>query len=149
MIRISTWVGTLAAQSVSPLPQWPAPISNLPKMETSHLPWIGLSFLTYNSAMAVYRSQDDFYAISFVLTAYLSLLLLFWCLRSIERAGPNAPQRGRLKAYVWFLCTLLTGMFSYKVAAVMPWPVDLVVWGLASSVIIGGFYVFFLHRDGN
>jgi Family of unknown function (DUF6490) len=118
-------------------------------METSHLPWIGLSFLTYNSAMAIYKSKDDSYAVSFVLTAYLSLLLLFWCLRSIERAGPNAPQRNRLKAYVWSLCTLLTGMFSYKVAAIMPWPVDLVVWGLASSVVFGGFYVFFLRREGN
>ncbi|KAJ3701394.1 hypothetical protein LUZ61_005099 [Rhynchospora tenuis] len=118
-------------------------------MEVEHLTWIGFIFLTGNSAMAIYRSKDDFYSVSFVIVAYLNLLLLFWCLRLFQRAGQNAPQRPRIKAYVWSLSTLLTCMFSYKVAAIMPWPVDLVVWGLGSSVVIGGFYVFFLYRDGN
>jgi hypothetical protein len=37
-------------------------------------------------------------------------------------------------------------MFSYKVAVLMPLPVALVIWAMAASVIIGGFYAFFIFH---
>lgn len=49
---------------------------------------------------------------------------------------------------VWVLTTLLTLAFSYKVAAIMPVPVQILVWGMAGATILGGFYAFFLHTEG-
>ncbi|CAL9067396.1 unnamed protein product [Musa banksii] len=92
---------------------------------------LGFAFLTYSSAVAVYRSRDDASAVTFVAVAYADLWLLFRCLRALERGGEGA-NNWRLRAAVWSLVTLLTSMFSYKVAAVMPWPVSVVVTTLRS-----------------
>ncbi|XP_009390128.2 uncharacterized protein LOC135613332 [Musa acuminata AAA Group] len=107
---------------------------------------LGFAFLTYSSAVAVYRSRDDASAVTFVAVAYADLWLLFRCLRALERGGEGA-NNWRLRAAVWSLVTLLTSMFSYKVAAVMPWPVSVVVWGMAAAVAMGGFWAFFVRRE--
>ncbi|KAJ3701390.1 hypothetical protein LUZ61_005095 [Rhynchospora tenuis] len=108
---------------------------------------VGFSMLTCNSVLAIYRSKEDAWSVAFVVSAYFALLLLFWCLRSYERTAPNyAAQRWILKVAVWLLSTFLTAMFSYKVALLMPWPVALIVWGMAGTVILGGFYAFFIHH---
>ncbi|KAJ4818680.1 hypothetical protein LUZ62_031246 [Rhynchospora pubera] len=112
--------------------------------------WLsGISFvmLTCNSALAIYRSKEDAWSVAFVVSAYFALLLLYWCLRLYELTAPNAAQRWKLKVAVWSLSTFLTAMFSYKVANLMPWPVDLVVWAMAATVICGGFYAFFIHDN--
>ncbi|RWV81723.1 hypothetical protein GW17_00056841, partial [Ensete ventricosum] len=96
---------------------------------------LGFAFLTYSSAAAVYRSRDDDSAVAFVVVAYADLLLLFRCLRALEGGGEGGSN-GRLRAAVWCLATLLISMFSYKVAAVMPWPVSVVVWSMAAAVAI-------------
>ncbi|XP_020098013.1 uncharacterized protein LOC109716830 [Ananas comosus] len=108
---------------------------------------LGFIFLTYNSITAVYHSNGDRGMAVFVVVSYLDLLLLFWCLRQFERAAPNSPQRERLKSAVWLLATLLTAMFSNRVAGLMPWPVAVLVWLMAAATILGGFYGFFLYRD--
>jgi hypothetical protein len=81
---------------------------------------IGFAFLTFNSFMAVYRSNGDVGAIFFVVFSYLDLVLLFYCLRQYERTPPESPRREHIKMAVWLLTTLLTAAFSYKVAAIMP-----------------------------
>ncbi|KAJ1691151.1 hypothetical protein LUZ63_015306 [Rhynchospora breviuscula] len=108
---------------------------------------VGFAMLTCNSALAIYRSKEDAWSVAFVVSTYFALLLLFWCLRLYERAAPNpnGAQRWKLKVAVWSLSTFLTAMFSYKVANLMPRPVDLVVWAMAATVICGGFYAFFRH----
>jgi Na+/melibiose symporter-like transporter len=108
---------------------------------------IGFTLLTCNSALAVYRSKGDGWSIAFVLSAYVSLLLLFWFLRLHERTAPNAPRRRELKAPIWSLSAFLTIMFSYRVAALMPSLVALLVWAMAAAVIFAGFYTFFVHPD--
>jgi hypothetical protein len=45
---------------------------------------------------------------------------------------------------VWLLTTMLTIAFSYKVAAIMPFPVQVLVRGMAGTTVLGGFYCFFL-----
>uniref|UniRef100_A0A0E0L7U2 Uncharacterized protein n=1 Tax=Oryza punctata TaxID=4537 RepID=A0A0E0L7U2_ORYPU len=35
-------------------------------------------------------------------------------------------------------------MFAWKVAALMPWPVAAVVWGLSVATVLGGFFALFL-----
>lgn len=108
---------------------------------------IGFLFLTFNSGMAVYRSNGDYGAIAFVAFSYLDLISLFYCLRLYERTTPESPRREHLKMAVWLLTTMLTAAFSYKVAAIMPFPVQVVVWAMAGATVLGGFYAFFLHRE--
>uniref|UniRef100_A0A0E0JXB9 Uncharacterized protein n=1 Tax=Oryza punctata TaxID=4537 RepID=A0A0E0JXB9_ORYPU len=106
---------------------------------TSLLTIIGFAFLTFNSAMAIYRSNRDVGAIAFVAFSYFDLLLLFYCLRLFERTEHGSPRRGQIKAAVWLLTTMLTAVFSYKVAAIMPLPVQVLVWAMASATVIGRF----------
>ncbi|KAJ1278531.1 hypothetical protein BS78_04G086800 [Paspalum vaginatum] len=108
---------------------------------------IGFLFLTLNSGMAVYQSNGELGAICFVGFSYADLVLLFYCLRLYERTAPDSPQREHLKMAVWLLTTLLTAAFSYKVAAIMPFPVQVLVWSMAGMTVLGGFYAFFLHRE--
>ncbi|TKW37254.1 hypothetical protein SEVIR_1G036000v4 [Setaria viridis] len=113
-------------------------------------PWLtvaGFGFLTFNSGMAVYRSQGDRGAVAFVAFSYLDLLALFYCLRRYEGAEPGSALRDRLKVAVWLLTTALTILFSYKVAAVMPVAAAVVVWLMAFATVAGGFYGFFCHED--
>uniref|UniRef100_A0A0A8YN18 Uncharacterized protein n=1 Tax=Arundo donax TaxID=35708 RepID=A0A0A8YN18_ARUDO len=111
-------------------------------------PWLillGFLFLTVNSIMAIYRSQGDRGAVAFVCFSYLDLVVLFVCLRSYERAAPGSLHRDRLKIVVWVLTTALTLLFSYKVAALMPFAVALVVWIMAFGTVAGGFLAFFCY----
>ncbi|KAF8652125.1 hypothetical protein HU200_063075 [Digitaria exilis] len=115
--------------------------------EFSWLTALVFAFLTFNSGMAIYRSDGDRGSVAFVVVSYLDLVLLFVCLRLFERAPRDSPHREWLKACVWGLTTLLTLMFSHKVAAIMPPLVAMVVWAMAFATIGGGFYAFFIHRD--
>ncbi|CAL5045862.1 unnamed protein product [Urochloa decumbens] len=111
----------------------------------SLLTMIGLGVLTCNAAFAIYRScgEGDLASVGFVLAAYAALLLLLHSLRRFERAGPG--DRGRLKAAVWGLSTLLTVMFASRVAPLMPPAVGVAVWAMAAATAGGGFWAFFVN----
>ncbi|CAN6177731.1 unnamed protein product [Urochloa humidicola] len=113
----------------------------------SWLTVVGFAFLTFNSGMAIYRSNGDTGSVTFVVVSYLDLVALFGCLRYYERLDRHSPKRETVKAGVWGLTTLLTVMFSYKVAEIMPLPVKLVVWAMAAATSCGGFYAFFIHEE--
>ena len=115
--------------------------------EFSWLTALGFVFLTFNSGMAVYRSNGDMGSVLFVVVSYLDLVALFACLRLYERLDRHSPRRDTVKAAVWALTTLLTVMFSYKVAEIMPLAVKIVVWGMAAATTCGGFYAFFIHDE--
>lgn len=38
-------------------------------------------------------------------------------------------------------------MFSYRVAALMPFAVAIVVWAMSLSTVGAGFYLFFIYRE--
>ncbi|CAL5050968.1 unnamed protein product [Urochloa decumbens] len=105
---------------------------------------LGVGLLTCNSLAAAYRSRGDPGSVVFVLVAYAVLLLLLHSLRRFERAP--AADRGRIKAAVWGLSTLLTVMFSSRVAPLMPPPVGVVVWAMAAATAGGGFWAFFVSH---
>ncbi|CAN6215134.1 unnamed protein product [Urochloa humidicola] len=111
---------------------------------TSLLTKLGVGALTCNSFLAAYRSRGDPSSVAFVLIAYAALLLLLHSLRKFERA-PQAD-RGRIKAEVWGLSTLLTVMFASRVAPLMPPPVGVVVWAMAAATAGGGFWAFFVSH---
>ncbi|KAF8732861.1 hypothetical protein HU200_015209 [Digitaria exilis] len=111
---------------------------------SSLLTKLGVGVLTFNSAAAAYRSRGDPASLAFVAAAYAALLLLLHSLRRFERAPPGG--RGRAKATVWVLTTLLTAMFAAKVAPLMPQTVAAAVWAAAAATAGGGFWVLFLGR---
>jgi hypothetical protein len=120
----------------------PANAAPAPAAGFSWLTLLGFAFLTFNSAMAIYRSDGDLAAIGFVAFSYVDLVLLFVCLRWYEREAPGCATRGKLKVGVWILTTLLTMAFSYKVAAIMPLAVKVVIWAMACATVLGGFFVY-------
>ncbi|CAN6202570.1 unnamed protein product [Urochloa humidicola] len=109
----------------------------------SLLTMISFGVLTCNAAAAIYRSWGDPGSVGFVLAAYTALLLLLHFLRRFERA-PLAG-RGRLKAAVWGLSTLLTVMFASRVAPLMPPAIGVAVWAMAAATAGGGFWAFFVN----
>ncbi|KAF0917575.1 hypothetical protein E2562_020950 [Oryza meyeriana var. granulata] len=112
------------------------------------LPSLGFAFLSFNCGMAIYRSSSAPSSVAFIVVAYLALIALFRCLHLLERAPPQAGRDRRLlKVMVWGLSTLLTLMFSFKVAAIMPLWGAVAVWGMGLGTIVAGFYAFFVHRE--
>jgi len=115
--------------------------------DLSCLTILGFAFLTFNSGMAIYRSNGDAGSIVFVVFSYLNLVALFTCLRIYKDLDYHSPRRQTIKAAVWTLTSILTVMFSYKVAEIMPLAVKIVVWAMAATTTCGGFYAFFIHQD--
>nr|AGT17431.1 hypothetical protein SHCRBa_151_D24_F_30 [Saccharum hybrid cultivar R570] len=116
----------------------------------SSFPWptvLGFLILSFNAAMAIIRSDGDRMAVTFVGFSYAVLVALFVCLRMYERARAGSSKREWLKIAVWVLTTLLTFSFSYKVAAIMPAPVAVVVWLMAFATVAGGFVAFFVYKE--
>ncbi|RCV20189.1 hypothetical protein SETIT_4G035900v2 [Setaria italica] len=105
---------------------------------------LGFLLLTATSIMAVIRSRGDTAAVSFVAASYLILVLLFYFLRRFEAAPAGSVLRDRARVGVWATTTLLMVMFSWRVAAVMPWPVAAGVWLMGGSAVAGGSYTLFL-----
>ncbi|XP_078151855.1 uncharacterized protein LOC144547136 [Carex rostrata] len=113
----------------------------------SWLSRLGLLCLTFNSGIAINRSHNDPWSVAFIVSMFLDLLLLFFCLQKFEKMPRNSPVRTWLKIAIWFLSTFLTVMFSYRVAALMPLAVAIVVWVMALSTVGAGFYLFFVYRE--
>ena len=111
---------------------------------SSLLTMLGLGVLACNSAAAVYRSWGDVASVRFVVSATAALLLLLHFLRKFERARPGDDDRGKAKAAVWALTTLLTAMFASRVAPLMPPLVGVAVWVVAVATVGGGFWALFI-----
>ncbi|RLN09785.1 uncharacterized protein C2845_PM11G01390 [Panicum miliaceum] len=113
-------------------------------------PWLtplGFILVTFNSGIALYRSQDDPWATYFVCFSYVTTLLLSYLHNKMERAShPTNSRRIRsVRASVWTLTALLAIMFSYKAAAVLPLPMAAVVWVMSAAAVVGVFFAFFSH----
>ncbi|TKW19634.1 hypothetical protein SEVIR_4G033402v4 [Setaria viridis] len=101
---------------------------------------IASAVLACNSGLAIYNSWGDAASVAFVLVADAALLLLFLCLRELERAA-RGRGRSRIKGAVWALSTLLTAMFASRVAPL----VGAAVWLMAVATAAGGFWALFLN----
>jgi hypothetical protein len=97
--------------------------------------------------------------LAFVAFVYADLAALFWCTRRAEllaataAAPPSSPgtvqddRSRRLQVAVWVLSTALSCSFAYRVSLILPPALVLVVWAMASSVVLVGFYVLVLCED--
>lgn len=66
-----------------------------------------------------------------------------------ERTPRDSSLRGKLKATVWFLTTLLTIMFSYRIGVVVPPAIAITVWIMAVATMLGGYYAFFVYKESD
>ncbi|XP_025813410.1 uncharacterized protein LOC112890768 [Panicum hallii] len=104
----------------------------------------GFLLLTGNSMASIHRSRGDVAAVSFIVASYAGLLVLFYCLRWFEAAPPDSTAKGRARVGVWLATTLLTAMFSWRVAALMPGLMAAAVLLMAVGTMVGGFYALFI-----
>ncbi|KAJ4794851.1 hypothetical protein LUZ62_046097 [Rhynchospora pubera] len=109
---------------------------------------IAFLFLTYNAVLSIYRSRENCWDMAFVISCYAELILLFWCLKKYECLSADAPleHKYQLKVVVWVLTTVLTVSFAWRVSQIMPLCLKIVVWGMSGSVIVAGFYAFFIFN---
>ncbi|CAD6341824.1 unnamed protein product [Miscanthus lutarioriparius] len=109
--------------------------------------------LTVTCAAAIHKAAaaGDVASVAFVAVSYGAVLLLHRTLGAYETAagapdeGAAAaePERERLRRRVWALSALLTALFAWKVAGVVPWPAGVLVWAATSS---GGFFALVARR---
>ncbi|THU45255.1 hypothetical protein C4D60_Mb02t15910 [Musa balbisiana] len=107
------------------------------------LPQVAFLFLTCNSLNFAYQCRHDPSALLFVSFAYADLLMLFFCLRWLEKMAPDDPpeHKKRTLAAVWVLFTALNLAFAWRAAEILP-PL--------LAVAMAGFYVLIIyqHADG-
>jgi len=116
------------------------------------IPWLtmaGFLFLTSNSGIAIYRSGGDPLSVLFVVFSYVDLILLFVMLRWYERAPADSSRREWIKIAVWSLTTLLTVAFAYRVAAIMPLPMAVLVWAMTFVTLKGIYHAFLAHPESS
>jgi len=78
-----------------------------------------------------------------VAASFTDLALLFHSIHRFEGAPRGSRARSRAKAGVWVLSSILTAMFSYKVAALMPLAAAIVVWTMGAGTVLAGFFMLF------
>ncbi|CAN6191229.1 unnamed protein product [Urochloa humidicola] len=124
-----------------------------PAYDARVLTCAGVVVLTITCSVTTYRSvaAGDIGSVAFVIVSYGALLLLLRFLRAYDKMvmaaeAAAAADREQLRRKVWALCTLLTAMFAWKVAGVMPWPVAIGVWTAAAATSAGGFVLMFRQR---
>ncbi|CAL9205257.1 unnamed protein product, partial [Musa hybrid cultivar] len=78
----------------------------------------------------------------FVSFAYSNLLMLFLCLRRLEKLAPDDPpeHRKRTLSAVWVLFTVLNLAFAWRAPEILP---------LLLTVAMAGFYVLIIYPQAD
>lgn len=103
-------------------------------------------FLTVNAILGAIRARHDFWTMSFIISVYVLLMLLYWCLHIGEKLPEDSKERERLRVPVWLLATTLNLMFAYRVSFMLSLGFSLFVWTLALLCCSSTFYVFFIYK---
>ncbi|CAN6358748.1 unnamed protein product [Urochloa humidicola] len=100
----------------------------------------------YSLAATAWRVRHDPQEFAFVAGCCVLLAALLVCLRWAERLTPGSPavERRRLQAAVWFLSTVLSCAFAYRVSLVMPAAPVILIWCMTTFVVLAGFFVLVL-----
>ncbi|KAF8727007.1 hypothetical protein HU200_019501 [Digitaria exilis] len=105
--------------------------------------------VAYSFVATAWRARNDPGDLAFVAGAAALLAALLACLRRAERLTPDSPaeERRRVQAAVWLLSTVLSCAFAYRVAAIMPMAVAVLVWCMTALVVLVGFCLLVLCKD--
>ncbi|KAK1259350.1 hypothetical protein QJS04_geneDACA021924 [Acorus gramineus] len=111
---------------------------------------INILMLTFFSMIAAYRAKGDLWVITFVVSVYTMLVLLFWCLNASKMVPEDSKAKKTYRVRIWSLGALLNIMFSYKVFTILPLAMAFIIWvAMASLAILTTFYAFFVCKDDN
>eukprot|EP00268_Persea_americana_P004772 TRINITY_DN11542_c1_g1_i1.p1 TRINITY_DN11542_c1_g1~~TRINITY_DN11542_c1_g1_i1.p1 ORF type:complete len:196 (-),score=7.70 TRINITY_DN11542_c1_g1_i1:548-1135(-) len=111
------------------------------------MPCLGIGILTVSTIFSAIRARHDLPTLSFVISIYVFLMLLFWCLHLHDRSPHDTKRKERLKVPIWLFATILNVLFAYRVSTILPLSLDFLVWAMAASTSLCGFYFFFIYRD--
>ncbi|XP_072148381.1 uncharacterized protein [Setaria viridis] len=105
-----------------------------------------IAVVSCSLARSAWLARGDLWDLAFIAGAGAVLAALFWCLRQAERLTPgsSAVERWRLKAAVWFLSTVLSCAFAYRVSLVMLPALVVLIWCMTSLVVLAGFVMLVL-----
>ncbi|KAJ3701886.1 hypothetical protein LUZ61_005591 [Rhynchospora tenuis] len=121
---------------------------NLIDFTFTWLPHVSLVFLSFNSSIAIYQSGGDFWSIVSVLVSVVTLVFLAFTFGIFALPACDSSLRGKLKAAVWILTTLLTIMFLYPNGVVPP-AIAITAWSMAVATILGGYYEFYIYKESD
>ncbi|XP_066325011.1 uncharacterized protein [Miscanthus floridulus] len=111
---------------------------------------VGFSVLTFNSAMAAYRSWGDAEAIFFVASTYFTIVSLFFAVQLFQAAPPNSRRKNGLMVSIWILTMSLTFGFVYQIMGTNAKPalqLALLLWAMPAAR--GAYvYIVFCGRSG-
>lgn len=111
---------------------------------------IGAAVLVlYTFASTAWRARNDPQNLAFVAGTGALLAALLACLRRAEQLTPDSPPEERrwVQAAVWLISTVLSCVFAYRVAAVMPMALAVLVWCMTALVVLVGFCLLVLCKD--
>lgn len=105
-----------------------------------------IAVVSCSLARSAWLARGDPWDLAFIAGAGAVLATLFWCLRQAERLTPGSPavERWRLQAAVWFLSTVLSCAFAYRVSLVMPPALVVLIWSMTSLIVLAGFVMLVL-----
>uniref|UniRef100_A0A0E0KZ88 Uncharacterized protein n=1 Tax=Oryza punctata TaxID=4537 RepID=A0A0E0KZ88_ORYPU len=109
-----------------------------------------LAFLACAFVQTAGRARHHPWDLAFVVAAYANLAALFVVLRRAERLTPESPddERRWLQRAAWALSTVLSCLFAYRVARIMPPAMAVAVWAMTATVVAGGLYFLVLNDGG-
>lgn len=140
----------MAAQSNQNAPSLnPVSRSPNPSSDDTYLVTIAVGFFMFNTVGAIVRIRQDIVAVTFTLSLFVLLMILFWCLSVFEKLPRGSKKKERLKLPIWVLSTTLNLLFAYRVWTIIIPNMALgwLVWGMAGTTCLITFYVFFIHDD--
>ncbi|KAJ8649571.1 hypothetical protein MRB53_002594 [Persea americana] len=111
------------------------------------MPLLVILILTVTSVFSVIRARHDVPTLAFIISMYVCLVLLFYCLYVHDTLPANSQQKEKMRVPIWFLATILNVLFAYRVSTMLPLTLDCLVWAMAGSTSLLGFYVFFIYKE--
>lgn len=152
MATKSTVTGNAAAKSLGPEEAEPpaSPLSaRLQGVCAACLRVAAAVVVSYSLAVTAWRVRHEPQDLAFVAVASSLLAALLVCLRRAERLTLDSPagERRRVQAALWALSTALSCAFAYRVAAVMPPPLAVIVWCMTAFVALTGLCLLVLCKD--
>ncbi|CAN6358739.1 unnamed protein product [Urochloa humidicola] len=108
-----------------------------------------IALMASGVARSAWRARGDPWELASIAAPCALLAAMFVCLHRAQRLAPDSPpgERWRLQVAVWVLSTAISCVFAYRVTAVMPPALAVLVWSMIASVVIAGFYMVVLFKD--
>ncbi|KAJ1262000.1 hypothetical protein BS78_09G073000 [Paspalum vaginatum] len=108
-----------------------------------------IALMASSIAPSAWRARGDPWELALITGPCVLLAAMFVCLHRAERLTPDSDpgERRRLHVAVWVLSTGISCLLAYRISMAMPVALVVVIWGMTSLVVLGGFYMLVLYND--